>query len=336
MPASKRTALLKGMGNFGRFLLRDYFVQKSKPFCIKVINDTKLTAAQIRDLLVSDRHAKCFPGLKVIVDGKLLVISLPDGHEEHILITHGPAELAEHVGTTDMFFECSGEAKNDAELVRPYAVRATKVVLISETAYNADMTLVYGFNHEAFNPSEHVLVSYGSCTVNPGVLLLDFFHKQFGVAWAAVDVIHNIQAWKLDQNPALREMFEEKFCTLERSGPELLPFLRGKFEVPYRVTGRTGTSAMRFKVRLKRPPTTEGAVETIEKGIGHGGALHRLIGMTPRDTGPEAHDGTPYCAVIIEDKVRMVADTLCFGAYFDNDASGSQFGRAARYIVNKL
>ena len=104
-------------------------------------------------------------------------------------------------------------------------------ILFSATSWDCDQTIVYGFNENKILKRSRS-ISYGSCTVNAYVPLANFINKKFLVQDSDVNVIHNIQSYKLEKFNTLNR----KFCTLEKSGPNLLSFLnKENFKVNYTV-----------------------------------------------------------------------------------------------------
>ena len=94
--------------------------------------------------------------------------------------------------------------------------------------------------------------------MNAFVPLGSFMNKLYGILDADVNVVHNIQKYRLKDNNTLNR----KFCTLEKSGPQLLKFLNKKnFTVNYTVVPYTGVSIIDFRfhfglVRQMHPVTS--------------------------------------------------------------------------------
>ena len=328
--SAPRDAGMNGFGRFGLNLLKSWIDDPEAPYAIRFLNDEKLTAPKILDIIQKDPLVD-FRSYAVSLDGDILRVSTPEGRSAHITITTGPADQAPWLGIPQLFFECSG-ARQEAERCKPFLTGNTKVVMISATSYDADATILAGFNHAAFDPKRHRIISYGSCTVNGYVPLAAFLHKKFGVESSAVNVVHNIQLYRL---PTFHTL-QRKFCTLEKMGPEFLPFLRkDNFIVNYTVVPYEGVSVIDFAFRFPRRVTREKLIATIKKAIGPKGELEGLYGMIEKDTGPEAHVRTEFSAVLIEDAVQMRGNTAHLFAYFYNEGT-ARYHQLATYIAGKL
>lgn len=327
-----------GINGFGRFalnLLWWWLRDASASYRIAYINDENLTPADIVRIIKTDSLVHGFQKCKVVLlAGNIMLLQEPNGRTEHIVLTTGSAEQASWLGAPDLFFECSGKRSVSATLCRPFLNGNTKAVIVSATCYDADATLIIGFNHESYEPRQHKVVSYGSCTVNPGVTLADFVNGVFGIDECAVNVIHNVQKHRLDAGEF--RTIQRKFCTLESMGPKLLPFLtKDNFTVKYTVVPWDGASTIDFAFRLKKSITRSEAIDALKQSIGKGGALDGLFGMVSEDTGPEVHIGSPYSAVIVESEIKLIGTTLHLFCYFYNEGSGSRMHELANHIASK-
>ena len=94
-----------------------------------------------------------------------------------------------------------------------------------------------------------------------------FIDKHYGIIDADVNVVHNIQKYRLKDNNTLNR----KFCTLEKSGPQLLKCLNKKnFKVNYTVVPYTGVSMIDFRFRLKNCPSLNKFIKNLEESIQDG------------------------------------------------------------------
>jgi glyceraldehyde 3-phosphate dehydrogenase len=321
---------MNGFGRFGLHLLK-YWLDRSvdSPFAIRYINDDTLSVQDALDIIRSDRYVEIPKLYKISAHGDEITFTSADGVKNQVLYTHGPADALPWLGEPVFFFECSG--KNSlARDCRAFLAGKTKKVVISATSWDADQTLVYGFNHARHDPAARV-ISYGSCTVNAYVPLAAFLHKKFGVRDSDVNVIHNIQDYKL-RDPKNQTLLR-KFCTLEKSGRKLLRFLNeDNFTVNYTVIPYSGISMMDFRFRLKRARGLEELLRVLEESFVEG-ELHHLYAMDETDRGPEVHKCTPHSAVFVRDKARLLGGNLYLQSYFDNENSVNRYHDLADYLA---
>lgn len=335
MPDKRTVVGLNGFGRFSLNLLWWWFNDHQSLYRIGFINDENLSPADMASIIRDDPYVTGFRKCKVSLIGDTLLISEPDGRTERIVLSNEHTGQVQWLGKPTIFFECSGSRSASAELCRPFLVDNTRTVIVSATCFDADETLVMGFNHEQFDPMKHKVVSYGSCTVNPGVTLLSALDGILGVKGCTIHVIHNVQQHRLDAGES--QTLQRKFCTLESMGPRMLPFLEGKFAVKYTVIPWPGVSIIDFAIQFKEKPlTAEKVVGELKALIGVGGRLEGLIGMIPTDTGPEVHIGSSYSAVVVEDAIRVLGNTAHLFGYFYNEGSGSRMHELANYVTQRL
>lgn len=320
---------LNGFGRFGLHLLK-YWVDRSKEasFRIDYINDDTLPIAKAIEIITHDRYV-VFNKYKVQADGDTIVILEPDGAKHVIRYTNRPYQEIPWLGKPDVVFECSG--KNTlTERCQPYLCGHTELILISATSWDADQTLVYGLNHQDYDPASRV-VSYGSCTVNAYLPLAAYLHRGYGVADSDVNVIHNIQEYRLEDNNTLIR----KFCTLEKSARNLLPFIhQDNFIVNYTVVPYSGVSIIDFRFRLDQTPERDALLADLEQATTDG-PLRGLYGFDEVDLGPEHYTCTTFSTVFVRKATRVLGDNLYLHGYFDNENSVNRFYDLVDHIASR-
>ncbi len=325
----KTVAGINGFGRFGLHLLK-YWLDRagSSHFVIGYINDDKLSITKALAIIAGDKYV-VFNKHKVSISGDSLVFLEPNGSKHSILYTNRPKPEIRWKGKPDIVFECSGKgtvSKDSAE----FLTGNTKLVIISATSWDADKTLVYGFNHDHFTKA-HKVISYGSCTVNAYVPLAHYLNKKYGIVSSDVNVIHNIQEYKRGGFNTLNR----KFCTLEKSGPNLLGFLNAdNFTVNYTVVPYSGVSIMDYRFEFKEGVHKEKFIDDLAVAIAEGD-LKGLYGMEDMDIGPEVYNCTTHSAVFIKENIRAVGKNIYLHSYFDNENSVNRFYDLANHVSFK-
>jgi len=324
----KASAGINGFGRFGIHLLK-YWLDRSSEcnFTIDYINDDYLDTKQIFDLMVSDEYVS-FNKYKISLSGdSTLIVMKPSGEKFNIELTSSEADSSGWIGKPDFFLECSGK-RTAAEAYECLATGRTKLVLISATSWDIPKTLVYGFNHEDLQISD-TWVSYGSCTVNAYVPLAAYLHDRFGFCDSDVNVVHNVARHKLE------DTLIRKFCTLEKSAVNLLPFITSdNFVVNYTVVPYTGVSLIDFRFRLKNEVSLEEFLAEFEDAIAHG-PLKGLYGLDEVDIGPEVHNCTTFSTDFIKENIKIVGNNLYMQGYFDTENSVNRYFDLVDFAAKK-
>lgn len=112
-----------------------------------------------------------------------------DGDEIHFLTEKDPLELPWKSLDIDLVFECSGIFKQRA-MSEKHLQAGAKKVLLSHPSVDADLTVVYGVNHQNILP-EHQIISNASCTTNCLAPLAKIFNDQLGIEQGMMTTIHS-------------------------------------------------------------------------------------------------------------------------------------------------
>ncbi|MDB5798234.1 MAG: hypothetical protein JWP36_2136 [Paucimonas sp.] len=312
------TAGLNGLGRFGLHLLRAWLAHPDSPVQLVAINDAYRSLDAAADFLNNDSKVS-FPGYTFDAAAGALQVSRPGAAPLRIAYTHGPAAQANWLGQVDWWLECSGMHPTAAEC-RRFLRGQTRHVLMSATCWDADQTLVFGYNENAFDAAAGV-ISYGSCTVNAFVPLADWLHRHYGVAEAGLSVIHNVPAHRLQDHPHP----QRRACTLEKMGPRLLPFLAPEnLHVDYVLIPYTGVSLIDFRFKLAQPPAQAALLDALDAACASG-TLAGLYRLAAEDSGAESFAMSPESAVLLRPRAQLAGDWLFLPAYFDNENSATRY-----------
>jgi glyceraldehyde 3-phosphate dehydrogenase len=320
---------INGFGRVGLHLLK--YVsdrQDSAAFAIGYINDDTLSLDDAFTILQNDEAVRFAEGsVRRVADG--LEISWPNGAVQRIVYSTRPLGAIPWAGTPDLVFECSGKATKAVDC-RAHLVGDTRLAVISATAPDADQTLIYGFNHEHFDPGSHIL-SYGSCTVNAYVPLAASLNRRYGIIESDVNIIHNTPRHRMAGAGTLTR----RLCTLEHSGPKLLDFLAPeRLTVNYTAVPYAGVSIIDFRFRLRNAPDRASFISTLATAI-KDGDLAGLYGLETADRGPESYIGSIYSAVLVADHIRIVGDSVYLQGYFDTENSVNRLYDLVQYIATQ-
>ena len=323
----EKIAGINGFGRFGLHLIK-YWLDRSSDanFRIDFINDDFLTIDDAYEMITQD-NAVVFNKYKVKKIGNLIRFISADGKVLEIEYSNSSKDDIPWVGKPDYFLECSGKntIKNDC---KGFLTGNTKMVAISATSWDCDKVLVYGFNEQEYKPEKHKVISYGSCTVNAYVPIGAYMQKKYGILDSDVNVIHNIQEYCLEDNNTLNR----KFCTLEKSGPELLPFLgENNFVVNYTVVPYTGVSMIDFRFHLEHCPSKSNLIDDLEQSINEGN-LKGLYGMDEVDIGPEVYNCSTFSSIFIKENIKVINNSVYLPAYFDNENSVNRYFDLLNFI----
>src|ERR1700724_1699030 len=174
---------INGFGRIGRNVLRAIYEAKRNDIEVVAINDLGPVETNAHLLRYDSVHGR-FP-CTVTVDGDS--ISLGNGKIK-VTAVRDPNTLPWKDLGIDIALECTGifsaKAKATAHLTA-----GAKRVLVSAPSDGADMTIVFGVNHDKLT-KDHLVVSNGSCTTNCLAPVAKVLNDTVGIETGFMTTIH--------------------------------------------------------------------------------------------------------------------------------------------------
>jgi glyceraldehyde 3-phosphate dehydrogenase len=181
---------ISGFGRIGRNVLRAIAEAKRRDIEVVAINDL-VSAKDNAHLFKHDSVHGPFPGT-VRVEGD--TIDVGTGPIK-VLAERDPKKLPWKDLRIDIVMECTG-IFTDREKAAQHLEAGAKRVLVSAPSKGADLTVVYGVNHDKLSP-EHKVVSNASCTTNCLAPVAKVLNDLVGIKSGYMTTIH---AYTNDQN----------------------------------------------------------------------------------------------------------------------------------------
>ncbi len=114
-----------------------------------------------------------------------------DGDAIKVLSEKDPAKLPWKDLGVDIVLESTGRfTDRDQAADAPDRAGPSKVI-ISAPAKKEDITIVYGVNHEAYDPAKHHVISNASCTTNCLVPVVKVILDRFGFVSGFMTTVHS-------------------------------------------------------------------------------------------------------------------------------------------------
>jgi glyceraldehyde 3-phosphate dehydrogenase len=271
---------ISGFGRIGRNVLRALVEARRRDFEVVAINDL-VSAKDNAHLLKYDSVHGPFPGtIKVEADS----IDVGMGPIK-VLAERDPRKLPWKSLGIDIVMECTG-IFTDRDKAAQHLEAGASRVLVSAPSKGADLTVVYGVNHDKLT-AEHKVVSNASCTTNCLAPVAKVLHDLVGIKSGFMTTIH---AYTNDQNvldQAHKDMRRARAAALNiiptSTGAAaavglVLPELKGKLDGTAIRVPTPNVSV----VDLKLIPGRETSVDEINKAMEHAAAqqLKGILGVT--------------------------------------------------------
>ncbi len=175
---------INGFGRIGRLVFRAAMEAKRADIEFVAINDLGTPEANAHLLKYDSVHGR-FPGEVEAKDDAIAI----DGREVRVLAERDPAKLPWGDLGVDIVMECTG-LFNSKDKASAHLKGGAKKVLVSAPASGADLTVVYGVNHDKLERS-HSVVSNASCTTNCLAPVAHVLHRTVGIERGFMTTIHS-------------------------------------------------------------------------------------------------------------------------------------------------
>ena len=175
---------INGFGRIGRNTLRAA-KKLGMDLDFVAVNDLTDTRTLAHLLKYDSVHGR-FPG-EVKAEKDALVV---DGDSMRVLTEKDPSKLPWKDLGVDVVLESTGRF-TDRDQAALHLTGGAKKVIISAPAKKEDVTLVYGVNHQDYDPAKHHIISNASCTTNCLVPVVRVILDRFGFVSGFMTTVHS-------------------------------------------------------------------------------------------------------------------------------------------------
>lgn len=182
---------INGFGRIGRNVVRAAQAMGVTDLDLVAVNDLTDPATLAHLLRYDSVHGRFAGTVEATTDG--LVIN---GDAMRVLAEKDPAKLPWKELGVEVVLESTGRFTDRESAAKHLAAGAGRVV-ISAPAKQEDITIVYGVNHERYDPARHQVISNASCTTNCLVPMIKVVLDTFGFVRGYMTTIHS---YTNDQN----------------------------------------------------------------------------------------------------------------------------------------
>jgi glyceraldehyde 3-phosphate dehydrogenase len=311
---------INGFGRIGRNILRSIIESGRKDVLVVGINDLGPVETNAHLLRYDSVHGKFPSNVKVdgsnidVGNGPIKVTSIRD-----------PKELPWKDLDVDIAMECTGifTSKEKASM---HLDAGAKRVLVSAPTNGADLTVVYGVNHNKLT-NEHLVVSNASCTTNCLAPIAMALNNGVGITQGFMTTIHSYTG---DQ-PTLDTMHSDLYRARAAAGNMIptstgaakavglvLPELNGRLDgVSIRVPTQN-VSVVDFKFNAGRSTSVE-EINNIIKQAAEGN-LKNILGFTNEPLVSSDFNHDPHSSIFHMDQTKVMDNTFVrVLSWYDNE-----------------
>ncbi len=311
---------INGFGRIGRNVLRAIYESRRDDIVVVAINDLGPVETNAHLLRYDSVHGR-FPH-EVTVEGDS--ISIGKGRIK-VTAERDPSKLPWKELDVDIAMECTGIFATRDKAAAHLAAGA-KRVLVSAPADGADMTVVYGVNHDKLS-RDHVVVSNGSCTTNCLAPVAKVINDLVGIETGFMTTIHAYTGDQPTLDALHKDLYRGRAAAMSMIPTStgaakaiglVLPELKGKLDgVAIRVP-TPNVSVIDLKVVAKKETTAKDVNEAMKRA-----AAQELKGILATTDAPNVsidfnHD--PHSSTFHIDQTKVMNGTLLrVLSWYDNE-----------------
>ncbi|MCO6386700.1 type I glyceraldehyde-3-phosphate dehydrogenase [Aliihoeflea sp. 40Bstr573] len=311
---------INGFGRIGRNVLRAIYESGRTDIEVVAINDLGPVETNAHLMRYDSVHGR-FPG-EVTVKGDAI-----DAGRGPIKVhaVRNPAELPWKAEGVDIALECTG-IFTSKEKASSHIEAGAKRVIVSAPADNADLTVVYGVNHDKLT-KDHMVISNASCTTNCLAPVAQVLNEAVGIEKGFMTTIHSYTGDQPTLDTMHKDLYRARAAALSmiptstgaaKAVGLVLPELKGKLDgVAIRVP-TPNVSVVDLTFIAKR----ETSVDEINGAIraAADGRLKGILGYTDESLVSIDFNHNPHSSVFHMDQTKVMEGTMVrILTWYDNE-----------------
>ncbi|WP_214469658.1 type I glyceraldehyde-3-phosphate dehydrogenase [Mesorhizobium sp. dw_380] len=311
---------INGFGRIGRNILRAIHESGRKDIDVVAVNDLGPVETNAHLLRFDSVHGR-FPH-EVSVSGDQITV----GREKFkVTAIKDPTQLPWRELGVDIALECTGifTARDKAAA---HLTAGAKRVLVSAPADGADLTVVYGINHDKLT-KDHIVISNASCTTNCLAPLAAVLHETVGIEKGMMTTIHSYTGDQPTLDTMHKDLYRGRAAALSQIPTStgaakaiglVLPDLKGKLDgISIRVP-TPNVSVVDFKFIAKRPTTVQEINEAVIAASN--GKLKGILSVTHHPNVSIDFNHDPHSSIVALDQTKVMdGNFVSVLSWYDNE-----------------
>ncbi|HEV2896650.1 MAG TPA: type I glyceraldehyde-3-phosphate dehydrogenase [Pseudaminobacter sp.] len=311
---------INGFGRIGRNIVRAIYESGRTDIDVVAVNDLGPVETNAHLLRYDSVHGR-FPR-DVEVNGDMISV----GKEKFkVLAVKDPSQLPWKDLGVDIALECTGifTAKDKASA---HLAAGAKRVIVSAPSDGADLTVVYGCNHDKIT-KEHMVISNASCTTNCLAPVAMVLNNAIGIEKGFMTTIHAYTGDQPTLDTMHKDLYRARAAAMSmiptstgaaKAVGLVLPELKGKLDgVSIRVPV-PNVSVIDFKFVAKRTVTVEEVNEILVAAAN--GPLKGILAYTNEPLVSVDMNHNPASSTFALDQTKVIEGNLVrVMSWYDNE-----------------
>jgi len=248
---------INGFGRMGRLGLRAGWQRNG--YKIVQVNEIATNATGSAHLLTFDSVHGTWDRDATAVDGSIII------DDQSLAYSSNDTIDATDWSGCDIVIEATGKHHKKPDSLQNYFDQGVKKVIVAAPTEGA-LNIVYGINHDLYDPAKHHLVTAASCTTNCLAPVVKVLHEQIGILHGSMTTIHDITNTQTIIDKGHKDLRRARAC-----GQSMIPTSTGSARAITKIfpelTGKLNGHAVRipllnasltdFVIEAARPVTAE-------------------------------------------------------------------------------
>ncbi len=311
---------INGFGRIGRNVLRAIVESGRKDIQVVAINDLGPVETNAHLMRFDSVHGR-FPG-KVTVSGDTIDVGFGP---IKVTAIRNPAELPHKELGVDIALECTGIFVT-REKAAAHLEAGAKRVIVSAPCDNADLTVVFGVNHDKLT-KDHIVISNASCTTNCLAPVAKVLNDAIGIEKGFMTTIHSYTGDQPTLDTMHKDLYRARAAALSmiptstgaaKAVGLVLPELNGKLDGSAIRVPTPNVSVVDLKFVAKRA-TTVAEVNAAIKAAAEG-PLKGILGYTDVANVSIDFNHDSHSSVFHMDQTKVMEGTFVrILSWYDNE-----------------
>ena len=311
---------INGFGRIGRNVLRAIIESGRTDIEVVSINDLGPVETNAHLFRFDSVHGRFNGEVKVAGD----TIDVGRGPIK-VTAVRNPAELPHKELGVDIAMECTGIFTSRAQAALHLDAGA-KRVLVSAPAEGADLTVVYGVNHQKLT-KDHLVVSNASCTTNCLAPVAKVLHELVGIERGMMTTIHSYTGDQPTLDTMHKDLYRGRAAALSmiptstgaaKAVGLVLPELNGKLDGGAIRVPTPNVSVVDLKFVAKRA-TSKDEINAAIKAAAEG-PMKGILGSTTAANVSIDFNHDSHSSIFHMDQTKVMEGTLVsILSWYDNE-----------------
>ncbi|HEY9214073.1 MAG TPA: type I glyceraldehyde-3-phosphate dehydrogenase [Ancylobacter sp.] len=311
---------INGFGRIGRNVLRAIIESGRTDIEVVAINDLGPVETNAHLFRFDSVHGR-FPGV-VTVDGDTI-----DVGRGPIKVTavRNPAELPHAALGVDIALECTGIFAT-REKASAHLAAGAKRVIVSAPADGADLTVVYGVNHDKLT-KDHLVISNASCTTNCLAPVAKVLNDAVGIEKGFMTTIHSYTGDQPTLDTMHKDLYRARAAAMSmiptstgaaKAVGLVLPELNGKLDGTSIRVPTPNVSVVDLVFTAKKATSVAEINDAVKAAST--GYLKGILGTTSHPNVSIDFNHDPHSSTFAFDQTKVLDGTLVrVLAWYDNE-----------------